>query len=433
MGTGVSNEGRLSRIYKTISLIVQPGIGIKRWFATATFGLSIAALGLAFTVSAPVSESLASFGRTITLGWAVSGVARGSVFLAIGVGLTAISGFMLYRRAMFGAQYRHPTFGVLESLSADRVRRSGPRIVALGGGTGLASLLRGLKEHTENITAVVTTADDGGSSGRLREELGIPPPGDARQCLIALSDSEPLMEELLSYRFESGAALGGHSFGNLLLAALSHTQGSFHEALQGAASLLAVRGQVVPAALGSDIQLQARTGGGKILEGESSIGKAGEPIADLWIVPSDPHVNPAVIQAIDEADLIVIGPGSLYTSILPNFLVPGISGAVASSSVPKILVCNVATQHGETDGMSASDHLDVFRRHTSLEITHFLVNGRPLPIADHFHQTPLTTGTSIPGFSGGLVLRDLVSEIQTSRHDPQKLAKAVLSINRTRG
>lgn len=417
--------GRMARI------LVEPGIGIKRWAAVGMAGVLLTALGIAFAVSVSLTNTVVEFGRTLTLGNHLNGVLRGAIFGGGGLLLSGLAAFMLYRRVAYGMRQATQGGGVLESLSADRTRRSGPRIVAIGGGTGLSSLLRGLKQFTYNITAVVTTADNGGSSGRLRNDLGMPPPGDARQCLIALSESEPLMEELLSYRFDAEGALEGHNLGNLLLAALTDTQGSFSDALLAAGSLLAVRGSVVPACLADDVHLYAKTAGGRVLEGETAVGHAGETIEELWLDPNDCRANPAALNAIAEADIIVVGPGSLYTSILPNFLVPGIGKAVGASRAHKVLVCNIATQHGETDDLSAADHLRVFQQHAGVNVTHFLVNSRARAIAPEYHQTPLSAGPALEGLNGALVVADVVSEDRPSRHDPDKLARALLGIART--
>lgn len=415
--------------FRRIRLFLYPGIGIKRWLAVGAAGVLLVALGIAFAVSVSLTNSIVEVGRTLTFGGFLNGVQRGAVFAAVGLAITALSAYMLYQRVAFGARYRQG--GIIENLSSERVRRGGPRVVAIGGGTGLSSLLRGVKEYTGNITAIVTVADDGGSSGRLREELGIPPPGDARQCLIALSESEPLMEEMLSYRFETGgSALSGHSLGNLLLAGLAHTRGSFHEALRAAAELLAVRGQVMPSSIASDLKLGARTESGRVLEGETAIGGAGEPIADLWLDPADCAVYPEAVRAIENAEVVVIGPGSLYTSILPNFLVPGIREALARSRALKVFVCNIATQHGETDGLSAGDHLRVFERHSGVSVTHVLVNSRVVSLAPEFQQDPLLADDPFDGFDGVIMRADVIDASLLSRHDSGKLAAVISRIAR---
>ena len=414
---------------RRIRLFLYPGIGIKRWLAVGVVGVLLVALGIAFAVSVSLTNSIVEAGRTLTFGGFLTGVQRGAVFGLVGLAISGLSVYMLYQRVAFGVRYRQG--GVIENLSSERVRRGGPRVVAIGGGTGLSSLLRGVKEYTGNITAIVTVADDGGSSGRLREELGIPPPGDARQCLIALSESEPLMEEMLSYRFDSRAsALDGHSLGNLLLAGLVQTRGSFHEALRAAAELLAVRGQVMPSSIASDLKLGARTISGRVLEGETAIGEAGEPIADVWLDPADCAVYPEAVRAIEDAEVVVIGPGSLYTSILPNFLVPGIREALARSRALKVFVCNIATQHGETDGLSAGDHLRIFERHSGVSVTHVLANSRVVSLAPEFQQEPLLADDPFDGFDGVIMRADVIDASLLSRHDSGKLAAVINRIAR---
>ena len=427
-----SNGSAFQRlILQRMLLLGYPGIGIKRWLALGTLGVLLVALGIAFAVSASITSTVVEVGRTLTFGGWLTGVQRGAIFGTLGLATASFAAYMLYRRIVFGARYTQR--GVLENLSSNRMRRGGPRVVAVGGGTGLSTLLRGIKEYTEDITAIVTVADDGGSSGRLRAELGIPPPGDARQCLIALSESEPLMEEMLSYRFqESEGSLGGHSLGNLLLAALAETRGSFPEGLRAAAELLAVRGHVMPSSTASDLKLAARTASGRVLEGETAIGHAGEAIDELWLDPADCEAYGGAVSAIEAADAIVIGPGSLYTSVLPNFLVPGISEAVARSGALKVFVCNIATQHGETDGLSAADHLRIFRQHARVPVTHVIVNSNAVPIGPEYHQEPLTSTHGIDGYAGVLLHTDLVDVSFPSRHDSKKLSAVINRIARER-
>ncbi len=307
-------------------------------------------------------------------------------------------------------------------------REQGPRIVAIGGGTGVSTLLRGLKCHTRNLTAIVTVADDGGSSGRLREELRMPPPGDARSCLVALSEAGPLMDELLDHRFSDDSELGGHSMGNLLLAALYEQQGGFQEALDSAARLLGASGRVVPVSNRADLVLMAQTSSGAVVRGESAVGLAPEPIRHIWLEPDGTHANEAALSAIQQADLIVIGPGSLYTSILANFMLREIGEAVAASNAPAVLVCNVATQRHETDGFSAADHLTEFQAHSGVSVSHFLVNSRVPEAHGEPRQTPVLPVSEVDGFDGVLVSADVVSDDTPVRHDPHKLACALMDI-----
>jgi uncharacterized cofD-like protein len=232
----------------------------------------------------------------------------------------------------------------VDALLAQRRLNRGPNIVAIGGGTGLATLLSGLKRYSSNLTAIVTVADDGGSSGVLRRELGVQPPGDIRNCLAALAREEPLLTRLFQYRFKAGSGLEGHSFGNLFLSALT------------AITVLAVQGQVVPAT-NADVRLWAELENGERIEGESQIGHAPCPIVRLGCTPERPPALPRALEAIANADLIVLGPGSLYTSLLPNLLVPELVSAISASKAPRLYICNLMTQPGETDGLDVGGHL----------------------------------------------------------------------------
>jgi len=245
---------------------------------------------------------------------------------------------------------------LLDALLTQRRLSRGPKIVVVGGGTGLSNLLRGLKHYSSNITAIVTVADDGGSSGRLRREIGVLPPGDIRNCLSALADEEKLLTELFKYRFEAGSGLVGHSFGNLFLTAMSEITGDLEQAIAASSKVLAVRGQVIPSTL-SDVQLWAELDNGRRIVGESKIAEARRRIVHIGCLPPNPPALPKAIRAIEDADYIIIGPGSLYTSIVPNLLVPDLVKAIAAQRVPRIYVCNIMTEPGETEGFSVSDHI----------------------------------------------------------------------------
>lgn len=236
------------------------------------------------------------------------------------------------------------------------IRFKGPKIVVIGGGTGLGTILRGLKEISSNLTAIVTVADDGGSSGRLRQEFGILPPGDIRNCLVAMADLEPLMESLMQYRFKGESDLDGHNFGNLFLAALTGITGDFEAAIKESSKVLAVRGQVLPATL-EHVILRAELSDGTVVEGESQISKSNRPIRRVSLQPENVKPVPEALAAINDAELIILGPGSLFTSIIPNLLVADITRALKNSKALKVYVCNAMTQPGETDQYSASDHV----------------------------------------------------------------------------
>jgi uncharacterized cofD-like protein len=252
-----------------------------------------------------------------------------------------------------------------------------PRIVAIGGGTGLASVLRGLKPLNCEITAIVTVADDGGSSGRLRKDMGILPPGDIRNCLLALAQAEPDMASLFNHRFRKGE-LNGHNFGNLFLAAMTEMTGDFQLAVRTMSRILAVRGTVLPATL-CDVSLRAEMEDGTEVSGEYNIPQARKKIRRLRMVPKDPPALDEAVKRIEEADGIVIGPGSLYTSVIPNLLVPGIRTAIAGSTAPRMYVCNIMTQPGETDGLSALDHVLALEAHCGRLFSHVLVNTATAP------------------------------------------------------
>jgi uncharacterized cofD-like protein len=309
--------------------------------------------------------------------------------------------------------------------------------VALGGGHGLNTLLRGLKEYTDNITAIVTVADDGGSSGRLRRDLGMLPPGDFRNCLAALSDSEGLVNQLFQYRFSEDSDLEGHSFGNLYLSAMTAITGSFEAALEESSRVLAVRGRVMPSTLaqvtlcGERVTPEPETGEEGPLEhvcGESSIGRLGSRIERVYLDPENPPAYPAAIRAILDADLIVMGPGSLYTSVLPNLLVPDLASAIRSVGAPQVFVCSVATQAGETEGYDVGDYVEAIRRHVGPEMpTTVLANDK------YLDRPPPGAGVDwvrLPGpdeaMDYNLAARDLVDCKYPWRHDPAKLAGALM-------
>lgn len=261
-------------------------------------------------------------------------------------------------------------------------RKHGPRIAVIGGGHGLSNMLRGLKEYTENLSAIVTVADDGGGSGTLRQDLGMPPPGDIRNCLAALANTEPLMNQLMDYRFQEGS-LAGQSFGNLFLAALNGICPSFDAAVRSMSGVLAITGQVLPVTT-ADVQLEAEFENGASVIGESKISyckkKENCRITKVRLLPGHPKALPEALEAIAEADMIVLGPGSLYTSIIPNLLVDGIVEAIEMSSALKIYVCNVMTQEGETEGYTASDHISALFQHSADRLFQLcLVNSSPIP------------------------------------------------------
>ncbi len=321
------------------------------------------------------------------------------------------------------------------SGSGSRPRR---RLAAVGGGSGLAVLLRGLKASVggeiEELTGIVTMSDDGGSSGRLRRELGVLPPGDVRNCLVALADDEALLSRLFQYRFPGGQGLSGHSFGNLFLTALTGITGDFYQAVLTAETVLSVRGRILPATLG-DVRLAARGRSGQWYDGESQIGRAGEPLDEMRLEPAAaPAFGPAA-EALRAADLVVLGPGSLYTSILPNLLIRGIREAVRASRGRVVLLVNLMTQPGETDGMDARDHLAALERHVGSDLVDCLMVNTTEPAAERLR--PYREAGSVPvavdrralaAHRVEVVGADLLADGELIRHDPDKLAAALLAL-----
>lgn len=351
-----------------------PGIGIKRWLVLVMAGITLLALGVTVLVIDWYRTTTSSFWLEILsilslrfLDRTLRAIIFGGLgFILIGLGIVGLNRSML-------KPFIKPGETVLDSITAYRRKEKGPQVVVIGGGTGLSTLLRGLKEISHNLTALVTVSDDGGSSGELRKSLGILPPGDIRACLAALSDDEELMTHVFQYRFGETAGINGHSLGNLLISALSDITGSFEEAVAESGRVLAVRGKVLPVTL-NDVRLIAEilpNDQGKAIKvvGESQITKAGGKISKIWLEPGNPLPFPPAIQSILAADLIIVGPGSLYTSILPNLLVPDLTDAFVSSKATKFYICNVANQHGETDGYSALEHIRAVEKH--LKHQHF--------------------------------------------------------------
>jgi uncharacterized cofD-like protein len=419
-----------------------PGIGVKRWLLVVFAGLLLLALGVAHLIRQATRDlQPGGFAQVVldavTLQFLPYPL-RGLVVGVVGLTLVAIGSYRVARALT--DPFRTAAGGSLvELIYQKRFLAHGPRIVAIGGGTGLSTLLRGLKEHTSNLTAIVAVADDGGSSGVLREELGIPPVGDIRRCIAALADAEPLMSELLQYRFpgsptdpapESGGSLGGHAVGNLLIAAMTAVEGGdFEEAVRRINRVLAVRGQVLPATA-TPLVLHAELADGSTIEGQSRIGGTAD-IVRAWITPADVRASEDALAAIADAELIVLGPGSLYTSLLPTLLLPEIRDAVAASTALRVYVCNVATQQGETAGFDLARHVEALVGHAGAGIVdavlannHFgarVPNDYPAEPVRLRWPADLTT-------SPRLVLDDVVDPDNAHHHDPARLAAAVVRL-----
>src|SRR6202521_162627 len=402
-----------------------PGLEIKRWLLLLMFSELVLVLGFAYGLKALYKTAeLPSQFYYITLQFLPYWL-RGGIFGVLGVGVLVFSYLKLTQSVLGPFLPGNSSSSMVEVIHAFRLKSRGPRIVAIGGGTGLSSLLRGLKTYTSNLSAIVTVADDGGSSGRLRDEYRILPPGDFRQCLIALADAEPLMKQLFDHRFKEGS-LNGHSFGNLFIMAMADVTGNFEHALRESGKVLAVKGTIIPSTL-QDVTLVASINGHTV-EGESKIPKRNPPISQVFLKPDAAQLNPEAAQAILSAELVVIGPGSLYTSILPNLLVEGMVEAIKASPALKVYICNLAAQHGETDGYDVDDYLRVIHEHVGSNIFDFvLVNS------NHAHMP--TGGQSQvifrPEDSSGhpevrFISADVVNVRVPSHHDPDKLARSIM-------
>ncbi len=402
-----------------------PGLEIKRWLLLLMASEVVLVLGVAYTLKEIYKTfTLPAQFYYITLQF-LPYWGRAVIFGVLGVGLLVFS-YLKLTQSVLGPFLPGVNAGsVVDVIHAFRLRGRGPRIVAIGGGTGLSSLLRGLKTYTSNLSVIVTVADDGGSSGRLRDEYRVLPPGDFRQCLIALADAEPLMKQLFDHRFKEGS-LDGHSFGNLFIMAMADVTGNFEHALRESGKVLAVKGTIVPSTL-QDVTLVASINGSNV-EGESKIPKQNGRISQVFLKPDGAQVNPEAAQAILNAELVVIGPGSLYTSILPNLLVEGMVEAIKASPALKVLVCNLASQQGETDGYEVDDYIRVIHEHVGSNLFDFvLVNS------NHSHVP--TGGQSQVIFRAAdasrhpevrFIAADVVNIRIPSHHDPEKLARVIM-------
>ncbi len=346
-------------------------------------------------------------------------------------------GILGIRRLMFSVLTVYAPAREKEFLNVvyQRTRlRRGPRIVVLGGGTGMPNVLSSLKHYTSNLTAVVTVADDGGSSGRLREHFGTPPPGDIRNCIVALSDQETLLNDLFQYRFKSHGDLKGHSFGNLFITVMREITGDFGKAVEESSKVLSTRGTVMPVTFES-MTLQARLKNGKIVTGESNISSSKSPIDEVMLKEKNVRPNKEVLKAVLEADAIVLGPGSLYTSVLPNLLIPGIAETIALSRAVKIYVCNIMTQPGETDFFSVSDHVKAILKHTGPNFIHYVIANKekvPAKLLLHYEsnrQEPVVMDEAeVRALGVKLKTANLLHREDLVRHSPEKLGKTIIRL-----
>jgi uncharacterized cofD-like protein len=409
-----------------------PGIGIKRWILLILIGTTLLGLGfgvLALDVYRTAPDTwwlpVLSF---LSLRF-LDRILRAIIFGGLGLAFVLLGTWQLNRTLL--RPFLRPGQPVIDAVSTFRKRERGPKIVTIGGGNGLSTLLRGLKSLTNNLTAIVTVADNGGSSGEIRRNMGILPPGDLRNCLAALSDDEELLTQVFQYRFGESAGLNGHSFGNLFITALADITGSFEEAVAESGRVLAIQGRVLPSTL-HDVQLVAsvqskRAYRFKRVEGESEIPKVEGTIKRVWLEPNNPTAFPPAIQAILGADLIVVGPGSLFTSILPNLLVPEIAEAIKASRALKFFICNVATQKGETDKFNVGDHVRMIEKHLGHRLFDVIV-------CNNHYEGPLSEGVDWVKPEEDLdqhwaiYQTKLVDTHNPWRHEKEKLADTIMEL-----
>jgi uncharacterized cofD-like protein len=424
-------ESRMRRLRRWL----RPNTGVSGWLVVVFLGQLLVALaggliirGIFRDVSAesPAGQAFNAATLQFLPDWV-----RVLLVLGLGVGV-----FVYGLRRLMGVllePFPDHTQPLVELVYKKRSLARGPRVVAIGGGTGQSTLLRGLKEHSSNITAVVSVADDGGSSGMLRQEMGIAPVGDIRNCIAALADAEPTMTRLLQYRFptDPGAepGLGGHAFGNLLIAALSDIAQDFEEGVRLSNRVLAVRGQVLPVAA-EPLTLHAELADGRELEGQSRIMRT-RGIRRVWISPEHVSANTDALDAIRVADLVVLGPGSLYTSLLPSLLVPGMMAALEATTGLRVYVCNVATQPGETEGYTLSEHLSALHAHHAGHLIDIVIannNTRARPPQATYLQEPVRIDMPANAGPPRLVVADVVDPANAHKHDPVKLSAVLMRL-----
>ncbi len=427
------NKDRILRNVRELGRWFVPGLGVKRWFLLVLLGITLLGVGLAIFLldlyrtdsTNPILLTILSYASLRFFPrWL-----RVLIFAGAGVGLVAYGIWQLNRSLL--RPYIRPGRAVVDDLTNFRRRQRGPRIVAIGGGHGLATLLRGLKAYTRNLTAVVTVADDGGSSGRLRESFGILPPGDIRNCLAALSNDEQMLTQLFQYRFSGAGNLDGHSFGNLFITALAEITGSFESAIAESGKVLSVGGRVLPSTLHNvklvaDMQLPHSLNQVRV-EGESRIPKMQGRVQRVWLEPNNALAYPPVIRALLNADMIVVGPGSLYTSLLPNLLVEDLLGAMRASRAIKVYVSNIATQKGETDLYSCHDHVRVLEEHVGERLFDVVLCN------DNYEGQLLDDSQWVrvdeKSLADGRVRCANLTDINYPwRHDSKKLAEELMSI-----
>jgi len=411
-----------------------PGMRVKRWLFIAVCGVLLISLGMSLILSVPSIRGFYTLWRRFVfafLGHYSPAVVFGLAWIVGGATLI-VWGLQHMNRSIISALVPEKE-DIAEAIFKSRRLTRGPHIVAIGGGHGLYTLLHGLKEYTANLTAIVTVFDDGGSSGRLRRDMGVLPPGDIRNCLIALADTEPLMRDLFQYRFGEDNELKGHNFGNLFIAALTQVTGDFQRAILESSKVLAVRGRVLPTTL-ENVLLKAECTDGTIVSGESNVGSCGKRIKRIFLDPPSVPTTPEVLRALEDADLIVLGPGSLYTSVLCNLAVEEVREAILRSQAPLVFVCNVTTQPGETDGYTFSDHLEAVFQFLPRERVNYVLVNRERPQEEVLRElkksgiAPIFAEGGEWDFPGKILEAPLLSPEHPTRHDPSRLAQALVEI-----
>jgi len=415
-----------------------PGIKVKRWLLLFSVGVIAASIGIAIVFNYRYAGNLEE--AIFRMAYLTTGKYYYTVTTIMGIAII-ISGLVIMTLAtrqiissVISVLIPEGSDKLIELLFQKRRLNRGPAVTVIGGGTGLSVLLRGIKGVTCNITAIVTVADDGGSSGRLREDFNMIPPGDLRNCLVALADTEPLMEKLFQHRFGGTGDLAGHNFGNLFIAAMTEVLGDVEQALKESSKVLAVRGRVLPASI-QKVRLRARMTDGTMVEGESQIPLTHKRIERVFLEPEDTMPVESALEAIRDADAVILGPGSLYTSILPNLLVQGVAETLRQSQAVKIYICNVMTQPGETDGYSASDHVQAILDHVGPGIIDYVVVNNH-NVAEPLQEKYACKGAypvkadvkAIEAMDIKVFSADVISETNQVRHDPLKLSRTIVSM-----
>lgn len=416
-----------------------PGMKFKRWLLLFAAGVMIVSLGIAVVFNYKYIDHIEeAIFRAVYLwsgGYDYKYTAiAGLIMVAAGASIMLVAAKFIIKSVITVLLPSNPSEKLVDLIYEKRMLGKGPAITVVGGGHGLSVLLRGIKQATSNVTAVVTVADDGGSSGRLRQDLGMIPPGDLRNCLVALADTEPLMEKLFQHRFEGSSELSGHCFGNLFIAAMTQVTGDVETALKESSKVLAVKGQVLPASK-EFVRLDAIMEDGTVVCGESQIPEAHKRIHRVKLYPEHTEAVQSSLDAIRNAEAIVLGPGSLYTSVIPNLLVEGIGDAICRSKAVKIYICNVMTQPGETDGYTASMHVKAIMDHAGRNaVDYVIVNSTPVP--EGLKQKYAETGAypvvvdddALNQLGVGIIKADLITSKDAIHHDPKKLCDSVMRV-----